>query len=191
MSSDVCDVRHRVAPATLYQSSENIADEAARYGCSRGPDLGERMPTVSGKEWESSVPHLLWRAQNAVHRSMVEALSGMGVTVTQLGLAVHIEDYGQLSGSDLARRFRITPQSVTTALNQLEALGWVTRRAHPDHGRVILYELTEVGRTSTAAGRTRVAAARAALDEVLGPDADGFAAVLRRLTVALDGADPA
>ena len=151
---------------------------------SAGEDAG-----VTGQEWEASVPHLLWRAQNAVHRAMVESLGGLGVTVTQLGMAVHLEDYGQLSGSDLARRFRITPQSVTTALNQLEALGWVTRGPHPDHGRVILYELTDVGRRETREGRARVAEARAALDAVLGAEAQTFAATLHRLTVTLEDAE--
>ena len=144
---------------------------------------------MSDADWESSVPHLLWRGQNAVHRRMVEALAGLGITVTQLGLAVHIEDYGRLSASDLARRFRITPQSVTTALSQLDSLGWVTRRPHPDHGRVILYELTAKGRSGTKAGRARVAKARRAIDDILGHDSDAFTAVLRRLTASLEEAD--
>lgn len=141
---------------------------------------------VTNLEWEESVPHLLWRAQNAVHRTMVEAIAGLGVTVTQLGLAVHIEDYGHLSASELARRFRLTPQSVTTALNQLEGLGWVSRTPHPEHGRVILYELTTVGRRGTATGRSRVAVARAALDAVLGADGEQFAKTLHQLTAALE-----
>ena len=141
---------------------------------------------MSEPEWETSVPHLLWRAQNAVHRGMVEAIAGLGVTVTQLGLAVHVEDYGELSASELARRFRLTPQSVTTALKDLEELGWLTRRPHPQHGRVVLYALTRAGRRGVATGRSRVAGARRDLDALLGAEAQPFADTLRRLVTGLE-----
>lgn len=82
-----------------------------------------------------------------------EAISELGVTATQLGLAVHIDELGHLSGSDLARHFAITPQSVSTALNGLEKLGWVKRTPHPVHKRVIWFEVTEFGRERARAGR--------------------------------------
>ncbi|WP_329281967.1 MarR family winged helix-turn-helix transcriptional regulator [Streptomyces sp. NBC_01451] len=145
----------------------------------------------AGFAWEHGLPHVLWRAQQAVHRRVDTALDGLGVTVTQLGLAVHLDELGLLSASDLARRFHITPQSVTTALAQLERIGWVRRLPHPVHKRVILHELTETGLAGVGDGRARMARIDGVLTAMLGDDKDEVLGRLRELTVALDGEDPA
>ena len=149
------------------------------------------MTTAPDSSWEDGLPHVLWRVQQSVHRRVQDALEDLGVTVTQLGLAVHLDELGLMSASDLSRRFHITPQSVTTALGRLESLGWVRRIPHPVHRRVILYELTERGLTGVADGRARRAAVDRELGEILGaPGQDELVARLRALTVALEGADP-
>jgi len=148
-------------------------------------------PDLSPSPWQDGVPYVLWRAQQAVHGRAQEALDGLGVTVTQLGLAVHLDELGLMSASDLSRRFHITPQSVTTALNRLEQLGWVRRRPHPVHKRVIWYELSETGLAGVADGRTRMAAVGAAIGEILGKSAEAaLVGELRRIVTALDGEDP-
>ena len=141
--------------------------------------------------WQDGLPYVLYRAQQAVHRRSQEALDGLGVTLTQLGLCVHIDELGLMSASDLARRFRLTPQSVTTALAQLERLGWVRRLPHPVHRRVVLHELTETGLAGVADGRTRMAAIDQLLTEAM-PEGgrDDLVSRLRGLTIALDGEDP-
>ena len=145
----------------------------------------------AGFAWEHGVPHVLWRAQQAVHRRVHTALDGLGVTVTQLGLAVHLDELGLLSASDLARRFHLTPQSVTTALSQLERIGWVRRLPHPVHKRVILHELTETGLAGVVDGRARMAEVDRVLTEMLGEGKDELVGRLRELTIALEGEDPA
>ncbi|MGP4007197.1 MarR family winged helix-turn-helix transcriptional regulator [Streptomyces sp. 4N124] len=151
------------------------------------------MTSATGRAdptWQDGFPHVLWRAQQAVHRHTQSAVEGLGVTLTQLGLAVHLDELGLMSASDLARLFRLTPQSVTTALGQLERLGWVRRLPHPVHKRVVLHELTETGLAGVADGRARIAEADAALGEILGEDRAATMATLRRLTIALEGEDP-
>lgn len=140
--------------------------------------------------WQSGLPYVLYRAQQAVHRRAQEALDGLGVTLTQLGLCVHLDELGLMSASDLARRYRMTPQSVTTSLAQLERLGWVRRLPHPVHRRVVLHELTETGLAGVAGGRARMAEIDRLLTEAL-PDGgrDEVIGRLRELTIALDGPD--
>jgi DNA-binding MarR family transcriptional regulator len=141
--------------------------------------------------WQDALPYALWRAQQAVHRRMQSTLDGLGVTPTQLGLAVHLDELGPLSASDLARAFRLTPQSVTTALTQLERLGWVRRLPHPVHKRVILNELTAEGLAGITDGRERVAGIDSDFVDILGSEERGeVVARLRELTVALEGEDP-
>ncbi|MFI6350430.1 MarR family winged helix-turn-helix transcriptional regulator [Streptomyces sp. NPDC050560] len=140
--------------------------------------------------WDDAFTHVLWRAQNAVHREVQAALDGLGVTATQLGLAVHLDDLGPLSAADLSRGFHIAPQSVGTALGRLEKLGWVRRRTHPVHRRVVLYVLTDPGLAGVAEGRRVMAAANTAVTAgLLADEAAQLIALLRRVTAGIDPPD--
>lgn len=169
------------------------------YACG-GNGRGGGMSTASGSgagigsgerfRWDDMLTHVLWRAQNAVHRRVQEGLDELGVTVTQLGLAVHLDQLGPLSAADLSRGFHIAPQSVGTALNRLEKLGWVARRPHPVHGRVVLYELTSTGVSNTARGRSVMASINSGLTAAIGhDDLTRLTATLRVLTEGIDGHD--
>lgn len=138
--------------------------------------------------WDDEFTYVLWRAQNAVHRTVQTALDEMGVTATQLGLAVHLDLLGPLSAADLSRGFHIAPQSVGTALSRLEKMGWVERRAHPVHGRVVLYELSPKGLDGVKQGRVRMAAVNEQVTGVLSrPELEAVIDSLRRVTVEIDG----
>lgn len=140
--------------------------------------------------WDDAFTHVLWRAQNAVHRSVQAQLDELRVTATQLGLAVHLEELGALSAADLSRGFHIAPQSVGTALARLEKIGWVERRAHPVHGRVVLYELSAKGVDGVARGRARMVAVNEQVTRVLSrAELDGLIERLRRVIVEIDGPD--
>jgi DNA-binding MarR family transcriptional regulator len=127
---------------------------------------------------------------NAVHRRFQQSLDDLGVTVTQLGLAVHLAELGPLSGADLSRGFHIAPQSVGTAPARLEKLGWVERGPHPVHGRVVLYELSAKGLAGVRLGRVSMAEVSKRITQVLpGRDAAKFIEELRCIVVDLDGPD--
>jgi DNA-binding MarR family transcriptional regulator len=150
--------------------------------------MSRTQAPASAPDWEHALPHVLWRAQNAVHHHVSAALEDLGVTVTQLGLAVHLQELGALSGSDLSRGFRMAPQSVGTALTGLEKLGWVTRRKHPVHGRVVLFEITIKGAKGVSEGRRRMSAATAEVVAALPRSDDaGLIRSLRRIIDQLDG----
>jgi len=140
--------------------------------------------------WDDEFTHVLWRAQNAVHRQVQDALESLGVTATQLGLAVHLDDLGPLSAADLSRGFRIAPQSIGTALGRLEELGWVERRKMPANKRVVLYELTELGVERTTRGRQAMGGTNAGVTEVLTPaETQTLIGLLRRVTAGIEGPD--
>ena len=140
----------------------------------------------SPSAWLDGLPYRLWRANQAVHRQVVAAIEDLGVTVTQLGITVHLDELGHMSASDLARLFRLTPQSVTTALGHLETLGWVRRLPHPVHKRVIWYEVTPRGLEAAAEGRARVALVNAEVDAILGNQRAGLNAALTTISVSFD-----
>lgn len=144
------------------------------------------MTNVPG--WTDGLPYKLFRANQAVHRRLLEAIEDLEVSITQLGFAVHIEELGRLSGSDLARHFNITPQSASTALANLEKLGWVRRIPHPVHKRVIWHEITERGAIGVKEGRARLDSFHAELQELLGSDVVTEAiSVLGEISTGLDG----
>ncbi|MFF2487172.1 MarR family winged helix-turn-helix transcriptional regulator [Microbacterium sp. NPDC058062] len=138
-------------------------------------------------EWLGGIPYRLWRANQALHRRVVEAIDDLGLTVTQLGIMVHLDELGHMSASDLARLFRLTPQSTTTALNRLEAEEWVRRVPHPIHRRVIWYEVTPEGLKVADEGRQRVAAVNREVEAALGDiDQAALSAALHLITSTFD-----
>ncbi|BBA95507.1 hypothetical MarR family transcriptional regulator [Actinacidiphila reveromycinica] len=138
--------------------------------------------------WDGALTHVLWRAQNAVHRRVQEALDEFGVTATQLGLAVHLDELGPLSAADLSRNFHIAPQSVGTALSRLEKVEWVRRRPHPVHGRVVLHELTATGAAGVAKGRQAMTEVNT--EVTAGLSSAEAAQLLRLLGTVTDTIDP-
>lgn len=62
---------------------------------------------------------------------------------------------GELTVGELAALERVQPPTMTRKVNVLEETGYVTRRAHESDGRVVVVTLTELGRDTVLADRTR------------------------------------
>jgi DNA-binding MarR family transcriptional regulator len=89
--------------------------------------------------------YLIKRAQAALHAEMARALHEHGATLSQYAVLAALAEEPGLSNAELARRAFITPQSMNENLRELEQRGWVTRRRHPTHGRILQTELTAEG----------------------------------------------
>jgi DNA-binding MarR family transcriptional regulator len=90
--------------------------------------------------------YLIKRAQAALHAAMAGALHERGATLSQYAVLTALAEEPGLSNAELARRAFITPQSMNENLRELEQRGWVARRRHPTHGRILQAELTDQGR---------------------------------------------
>lgn len=134
-----------------------------------------RMPPVQsspdGSPWLDGVAYRIWLTSQAVAERFVAEVEASGVTVTQMGLLVHLDELGSMSSSDLSRLLSLTPQGIAKALRQLEERGWVERSPHPHHGRVVLFEVTSAGATVAAEGRARAAVVNAEIEAGLPGDA--------------------
>ena len=53
---------------------------------------------------------------------------------------------GSLPLGKMGERLQVHPTSVTSIMRRLEASGFVVRRQHPQDGRAVLAEITELGR---------------------------------------------
>jgi DNA-binding MarR family transcriptional regulator len=89
--------------------------------------------------------YLLKRAQSVLHAAMAAALHEHDATVGQYALLTALDEEPGLSNADLARRAFVTPQTMNQLLRELEHKRWVTRRPHPDHGRILQADLTQQG----------------------------------------------
>ena len=81
------------------------------------------------------------------------------VPVAQVRVLAQIDDWGEARTSDLARAERCSQPTMTTRLQQLEALGWVARARDRQDARATPLTLTDAGRAVLAdarSARTRV-----------------------------------
>jgi DNA-binding MarR family transcriptional regulator len=94
---------------------------------------------------EGRIGYQLKRAEHALRLEMDGALREIGLTTPQYAALSVLGDEPGLSGAELARRCFVTPQTMNAVVVNMEAAGLISRRPHPEHGRVLQAYLTEAG----------------------------------------------
>ena len=90
--------------------------------------------------------------QHRLRLRLEAELAGTGVTPAQNAVLIAVAGNPRISNASLARAAFVTPQSMQGMLVGLERDGFIVRTPHPEHGRIIMTELTEAGRTAAQAG---------------------------------------
>lgn len=90
--------------------------------------------------------YALKRAQHALRVSMDNALRPLDLTTPQYAVLSAVEAEPGLSNARLARAAFVTAQSMQGILANLERDGLLVRHPDPDHGRVLMSQLTPIGR---------------------------------------------
>jgi DNA-binding MarR family transcriptional regulator len=98
----------------------------------------------------------LKRAQQALSQVMQRALAELDLTLPEYAALWALDEAPGLSSAELARRSFVTAQTMNDVVLGLERKGLLTRRAHPQHGRIRPAELTAAGRSKLANARRRV-----------------------------------
>ncbi len=126
--------------------------------------------------------YVLWQTQRAAERLLADALQPLGVTLALFGILKHLQRVPKLTGAELARRLDVTPQSVSSAVAQARALGWVKSVSHAMHRGLVELELTAAGKKMSAAAMQRVTAIEKRISADLGADEKAqLIALLRRV----------
>lgn len=128
-------------------------------------------------DWDHPVKFLwlIGLIDRGVQRSLQERLRPHELSLPEYSTLSVLHWAPGLSNAELARRALVTPQSMNEVVARLERRGLIERERHPEHGRILMTEVTEEG-------RRLVLAALASLgefeNELLGglPDADVEAA---------------
>ena len=91
------------------------------------------------------VGYLLMRVHRALRAMIDDTLRPHGFTMPQVAVLFALGRKTGLSTAELARLAFVTPQAMGEVLAGLEAKGFVIRRAHDSHGRILPAELTPTG----------------------------------------------
>ncbi len=90
--------------------------------------------------------------QHHLRLRLEAALEDVGITASQNATLLAIYYNPRISNAALARAAFVTPQSMQGLLVNLERAGLITRTPHPEHGRIIMTELTRAGLKAARAG---------------------------------------
>lgn len=143
-----------------------------------------KMTPSSGEAW---IGYSLKVAQHRLRQRLEMELSGSGVSAAQNAVLLAISDNPRISNASLARAAFVTPQSMQGMLVTLERDGFIVRTPHPEHGRIIMTELTKKGRTAAQAGMLAAETAeRTMLADLTKDEAKLLGELLQRCAQALE-----
>lgn len=114
-------------------------------------------------------------------------LAQLGITAPQNAVLLAVAGNPRISNAELARAAFVTPQTMQAILVNLQRSGLITRKSHPDHGRVIMTELTEAGLKAVADGaKAADAVEKQMLSTLSSEETRLLCELLKRCAAALD-----
>jgi len=102
--------------------------------------------TTDSPQLPSGLCYLIGRLDHALTRRMLDALSPLGLTVSQYTALSFLDSQEQISNAQLAERTLISPQSANEMVKQMDEKGWIERAPDPFHGRVVRLSVTVAGK---------------------------------------------
>ncbi len=94
--------------------------------------------------------YLVKRLELVIRALMDDALRPFGMTTLQYTALTVLESRGPLSSAQLARRSFLRPQTMHEMVLSLEKRGLIVREPQADNKRILLAQLTELGRAMLA-----------------------------------------
>lgn len=94
---------------------------------------------------ESSLGYQIKMVQHAIRLNMDRLLKDINLTTPQYAALSVLEQRPGLSGAALARKCFVTPQTMNDIIGNLVESGYIERKQHPEHGRIIQAYLSPLG----------------------------------------------
>ncbi|VVE38781.1 MarR family winged helix-turn-helix transcriptional regulator [Pandoraea nosoerga] len=142
-------------PAAVPESQQSVASAPdAETNDARGAhDAGAYVPRPAADAADARprrsklrLTYVIASLDRLLRRHMTEALAPLGLTLAQFTALSVLDARGKLSNAQLAQRSFITPQSANEVVSVMAARQWITREPDPNHGRIVLLQLTDEGR---------------------------------------------
>ena len=138
----------------------------------------------SGVDW---IGYNLKITQHRLRQCLDAELACFGITAPQNAVLLAVANNPQISNAELARAAFVTPQTMQAILVNLERGGLIARSPHPQHGRLIMTELTSTGQQAVADGaKAADAVERQMLSRLSTEEAQLLCELLKRCAAALD-----
>jgi DNA-binding MarR family transcriptional regulator len=152
----VCDRREE----DFVIDEKNALEEPTTFG-------GEIPATMDHIDWNRPTKflYLIGLIDRGIQRELPKCLEPHGLSIPEHVTLTNLKYTPGLSNAELARRALVTPQSMNEVVARLEHRGLVVRKQDPDHGRILMAELTDEGAELIDAARPSVAALE---EEILG-----------------------
>ena len=93
---------------------------------------------------------VLWKAARAVEAYAELSVSQLEICGSDFAVLEALLNKGPLPVNEIGKKILLTSGSITTAIDRLEAKGWVERRAHGTDRRARVVHLTKNGRKMIA-----------------------------------------
>ena len=120
------------------------------------------------------------------------AVKPAGLTVPQYAALLGLYDNPGITAAALARLCHVTPQTMTTILQNLEAGGLIVRTPHPWHRNMLETRLTEAGQAAFEVADARASATEIRLaKEFTDEERATLRSLLARCSAALTREPPA
>lgn len=137
-----------------------------------------------GTDW---IGYNLKITQHRLRQRLDAELARLGVTAPQNAVLLAVAGNPRISNAELARAAFVTPQTMQGILVNLERGGLIVRNPHPEHGRVIMTELTAAGQKAVADGaKAADAVERQMLSRLSAEEVRQLCELLKRCAAALD-----
>lgn len=138
-----------------------------------------------GVDW---IGYNLKITQHRLRQRLDSELSRLGITAPQNAVLLAVAGNPRISNAELAREAFVTPQTMQAILVNLERRGLIVRSPHPEHGRIIMTELTTAGQKAVAEGaKAADVVERQMLSMLSTEEARLLCELLKRCAAALDG----
>jgi DNA-binding MarR family transcriptional regulator len=85
-------------------------------------------------------------AMAELRQELDTALAAAGVTSAQANMLVALAAQPDIPGAELARKCKVTPQTIHKMLVSAEKEGWLKREKKPDNDKALFLNLTAEGR---------------------------------------------
>ena len=142
----------------------------------------------SGADW---IGYNLKITQHRLRQRLDAELGRVGITAPQNAVLLAVAGNPRISNAELARAAFVTPQTMQAILVNLERAGLIARSPHPEHGRVIMTELTATGQQAVLDGaKAADAVERQMLFRLSSDEAQVLCDLLKRCAAALDDQPP-
>ncbi|WP_084070374.1 MarR family winged helix-turn-helix transcriptional regulator [Pandoraea vervacti] len=140
------------ASANASAVSEDVVREVgadtdqAVQGTSGTSGTADTLAETRPRRSKLRVTYVIASLDRLLRRHMSEALAPLGLTLAQFTALSVLDARGKLSNAQLAQRSFITPQSANEVVSVMASRQWITREPDPNHGRIVLLQLTDEGR---------------------------------------------